>query len=407
MTTTKKPAQPDCADASLPLAGIRVLEFCHTIMGPTAGLVFADLGADVIKIEPTNGDRTRRLSGFAAGFYPAFNRNKRSLAIDMKHPDGQKAIAALARTADVVIENFAAGTMDRLNCGYAALSKDNPRLIYCALKGFLSGPYENRPALDEVVQYMAGLAYMTGPPGRPLRAGSSIVDILGGTFGVIAVMAALQQREKTGRGQFVKSALFESTAFLVSQHMACERVAGEPVPPMPARRSAWAIYETFPTADDQLIFIGITSDNHWRRFCNALKLDDMLKDPTLATNELRVAARDRLVPLVASVAKRYSMADLSALLEQLEIPCSPVARPADLFEDRHLNEGGRMMEVRLPSGETVKLPGLPIETGEHHRYPLRHQPPSIGEHTRDILASVGYTREDVETLEKNGVVTAR
>jgi crotonobetainyl-CoA:carnitine CoA-transferase CaiB-like acyl-CoA transferase len=406
--TTSSPQENDAAAtaSNLPLAGIRVIEFCHTIMGPTCGLVFADLGADVIKIEPTNGDHTRRLSGFAAGFYSAFNRNKRSLAIDMKHPDGQRAIGALARTADVVVENFAAGTMDRLGCGYDALSKLNPRLIYCSLKGFLSGPYENRPALDEVVQYMAGLAYMTGPPGRPLRAGASIVDILGGTFGVVAVMAALQQRQKTGLGQFVKSSLFESTAFLVSQHMACERVAGEPVPPMPARRSAWAIYETFPTSDDQLIFIGITSDNHWRRFCNALALEDMLKDPTLETNELRVAARDRLVPLVAGIAKRHTMAELSKLLEKLEIPCSPVSRPADLFEDRHLNEGGRMMDVLLSNGEMAKLPGLPIETGEHHRYPLRYQPPGIGEHSREVLASAGYSPDEIAALEKDGVVAA-
>jgi len=211
---------------TLPLAGIRVLEFCHTIMGPSAGLILADLGADVIKIEPPNGDPTRRRIGFAAGFFATFNRNKRSFAVDLKNEEGRALLYRLAAKADVVLENFAPGTMERLGCGYDDLSQRNPRLIYCALKGFLSGPYEHRPALDEVVQFMAGLAYMTGPPGQPLRAGSSVVDIMGGMFAVIGVQAALRERQRTGRGQMVKSALFESTAFLMMQHMAGEVVNG-------------------------------------------------------------------------------------------------------------------------------------------------------------------------------------
>ena len=231
--------------ATLPLAGIRVLEFCHTIMGPTAGLILADLGADVIKIEPVAGDHTRRLYGFAAGFFPTFNRNKRSLALDLKSDEGRALLHRLAQTADAVLENYAPGTMDRLGCGYADLAAKNPRLVYCALKGFLSGPYEHRPALDEVVQFMAGLAYMTGPPGQPLRAGASVVDIMGGMFAVIGIQAALRERERTGRGQMVKSALFESTSFLMMSHMAGEVVTGKPMPPMPARDGAWAIYEPF------------------------------------------------------------------------------------------------------------------------------------------------------------------
>src|ERR1700676_619151 len=239
---------PKLRSQSLPLFGIRVLEFCHTIMGPTAGLILADLGADVIKIEPAEGDHTRRLYGFAAGFFPTFNRNKRSLAVDLKSDEGRGVLHRLAQTADVVLENYAPGAMDRLGCGYAELSQNNPRLIYCALKGFLSGPYEHRPALDEVVQFMAGLAYMTGPPGQPLRAGASVVDIMGGAFAVIGVQAALRERERTGRGQLVKSALFESTSFLMMQHMAGEIVSGHAPPPMHARDGAWAIYEPVVTA---------------------------------------------------------------------------------------------------------------------------------------------------------------
>src|SRR5579863_1186032 len=240
--------------ATLPLAGIRVLEFCHTIMGPVAGLILADLGADVIKIEPAEGDATRRRVGFAAGFFATFNRNKRSLAIDLKSGEGRALLYRLVQTADVVLENYAPGTMERLGCDYGELAQKNPQLVYCALKGFLSGPYEHRPALDEVVQFMAGLAYMTGPPGQPLRAGASVVDIMGGMFAVIGIQAALRERERTGRGQLIKSALFESTAFLMAQHMAGEAVTGRPPPPMPAREGAWGIYEPFETKDSEQIF---------------------------------------------------------------------------------------------------------------------------------------------------------
>src|SRR5579862_4265113 len=255
------------SNGALPLAGIRVLEFCHAIMGPSAGLILADLGADVIKVEPVGGDTTRKLVGFAAGFFGTFNRNKRSLAIDLKAEEGRALLHRLVATADVAIENYAPGTMDRLGCGYEHFAKTNPRIVYCALKGFLSGPYEHRPALDEVVQFMAGLAYMTGPPGQPLRAGTSIVDIMGGAFAVIAIQAALRERERTGRGQLVKSALFESTAFLMAQHMAGEAVTGRPPPPMPVREGAWAIYDPFTTSDKEQIFVGITSNAQRQRFC--------------------------------------------------------------------------------------------------------------------------------------------
>src|SRR5271155_2969970 len=308
---------------TLPLAGIRVLEFCHTIMGPTAGLILADLGADVIKIEPADGDSTRRRIGFAAGFFATFNRNKRSLALDLKSDEGRALLYRLVGTADAVLENYAPGTMDRLGCGYDDLSKRNPRLIYCSLKGFLSGPYEHRPALDEVVQFMAGLAYMTGPPGQPLRAGASVVDIMGGMFAVIAVQAALRERERTGRGQFAKSALFESTAFLMMQHMTGEAVTGKPLPPMPARQGAWAIYEPFATADGKQIVVGLTSDGHWRRFCEQFERGDLLRDPSYKTNEDRVLARAALCPLVAEIIGRHKLAEPAGRNRQPRFRAAP------------------------------------------------------------------------------------
>jgi crotonobetainyl-CoA:carnitine CoA-transferase CaiB-like acyl-CoA transferase len=372
-------------------------------MGPTAGLILADLGADVIKIEPAEGDSTRRLPGFAAGFFPAFNRNKRSLALDLKSDAGRALLHRLAATADAVLENYAPGTMDRLGCGYDDLTRINPRLIFCALKGFLSGPYEHRPALDEVVQFMSGLAYMTGPPGQPLRAGSSVVDIMGGMFAVIAIQAALRERERTGRGQMVKSALFEATSFMMMQHMAAQALTGRAPPPMPAREGAWAVYEPFATSDGEQIFVGITSDRHWRRFCEHFDRADLLANPTYKTNEDRVRERPVLLPIVAEIVAQHKRAELTEIFDRIAIPFSPVAKPGDLFDDPQLNAFGRMLEVDLPNGKRAKIPRMPMEIGEHD-LSLRRQPPKIGEHSAEILTELGLASGEIEMLKKDKVI---
>ena len=393
------------ANDTRPLDGIRVLEFCHAIMGPSAGLILADLGADVIKVEPVGGDSTRRLPGFAAGFFGTFNRNKRSVALDLKADEGRALLHRLAATADVAIENYAPGTMDRLGCGYAAFATTNPRLIYCALKGFLSGPYEHRPALDEVVQFMAGLAYMTGPPGQPLRAGSSVVDIMGGAFAVIAIQAALRERERTGRGQLLKSALFESTAFLMAQHLAGQAITGRPPPPMPAREGAWGIYDPFATADRQQIFVGITSNSQWQRFCEHFGRQDLLQNPAYRTNEDRVRERPTLLPAVAAIVAQHAREELAELFDRLDIPFAPVAKPGDLFDDPQLNSAGRMLKVDIADGISAKLPRLPVEIGGHD-FGLRRQPPGIGEHTAEILAELGLANEEIKALQARNIITA-
>jgi crotonobetainyl-CoA:carnitine CoA-transferase CaiB-like acyl-CoA transferase len=390
---------PDAAEtrAELPLAGIRVLEFTQTIMGPCAGLLLADLGADVIKVEPApSGDATRRLPGFASGFFGYFNRNKRSLAVDLKTEDGRALVAELAARMDVVIENFAPGTMERLGCGYADLSARNPRLIYCALKGFLSGPYETRPALDELVQFMGGLAYMTGPPGRPLRAGSSVIDIMGGTFGVVAILAAVQERARTGKGQLVKSALFESTVFLMGQHMAGRVLSGEEIPPMPARRGAWGVYEPFETSDDDQIFVGITSNGHWVRFCDIFGRPDLRDDPRLATNEARVKERSWLIPAVAEILGHHTKAEIARRCEEAAIPYAPVATVDDLFDDPHLNAGA-LLDVVLPGDVRTKLPRLPVEM-DGHELGVRREAPRMGQHTREILRELGLDDRRIADL---------
>jgi crotonobetainyl-CoA:carnitine CoA-transferase CaiB-like acyl-CoA transferase len=394
---------PD-ASSALPLLGLRVLEFTHTIMGPSAGLVLADLGADVVKVEPApEGDATRRLSGFAAGFFGYFNRNKRSLAVDVKQPAGRVIVHRLAASADVVIENYAPGTMDRLGCGYADLAAINPRLVYCALKGFLSGPYEHRPALDEVVQFMGGLAYMTGPAGQPLRAGTSVADLMGGVFGVVAILAALRRRDVTGKGELVKSALFESTVFMMGQHMAGEAITGEEVPPMPVRRGGWGIYQIFATADGEQIFVGVTSDRHWARFCDVFARPDLFADARLVTNEARVAARPWLLPIVAELLGRFTKAEIAERCERASIPYAPVAKPGDLFADPHLNDGAGLVEASLAPGIRAKLPRLPIEfSGE--RPGLYRDAPGRGEQTGEVLADAGWSEGEIAALAAAGVI---
>jgi len=397
-----------------PLAGLRVLEFSHTIMGPCAGLILADLGADVVKIEPAPaGDHTRRLPGFAAGFFATFNRNKRSLALDLKRPEGRAAVHALVRNADIVLENYGPGTMERLGCGHEALSAINKRLIYLALKGYLAGPYETRVALDEVVQMQSGLAHMTGPPGRPLRAGASVIDILGAVFGVVAILAALRERDATGVGQRLSSALFESAVFLVGSHMAGFAATGEPVPPMPARRGAWGVYDVFETAgpteeEHGRLFIGITSDAHWRRFCAAFQLSDLVDDPRFATNTLRVTARATLIPTLAAILGRMSEADVTRRCMMAGIPWAPVGKPEDLFADPHLLASGGLLETvidTLGGPQIFGLPSLPLEFGEARaRVTLRRQPPAMGEHGAEVLAAAGYGADTIAALRDAGVL---
>ncbi|MFL5285502.1 MAG: CaiB/BaiF CoA transferase family protein [Rhodopila sp.] len=394
-----------------PLAGLRVLEFSHTVMGPTAGLIFAELGADVIKVEPApNGDHTRGLGGFAAGFFAAFSRNKRSLAVDLKKPEGQAVIHRLVPTLDLVLENYGPGTMERLGCGYDQLAPLNPRLIYLALKGYLAGPYEHRPALDEVVQFQTGLAFMTGPPGQPLRAGASVIDILGAIFGVVAAQAALREREQTGRGQRVGSALFESAAFLMSTHMAGMAATGLEARPMPARRGAWAIYEVFRTADNGQLFIGVTSDQQWARFVEVFALQELASDPRLATNLMRLQERAWLIPVIQDVLGRLSQQDVEARCEQANVSWARVGQPGDLFADPHLLATGGLLDVFISriggaEGKKVGLPALPIEFGPNRDRPgIWRQAPRIGEHSRDVLNEAGLSAGEVANLLQTGVV---
>ena len=404
----------DTPQATGPLRGIRVLEFTHMIMGPSCAMVLGDLGADVVKIEPgPDGDNTRRLRGAAIGFFPSFNRNKRSLCLDLKSPEGLALVLRLAAEADVLVENFRPGAMEKLGLGPAAMAALNPRLIYCSCKGFLPGPYEHRAALDEVVQMMGGLAYMTGPPGQPLRAGASVNDILGGMFGVIAILAALRERELTGRGGLVQSGLFETNMVMMGQHMAGAAITGQDPPSFadPRMVKPWSVYDVFDTADaGAQVFVGVVTDTQWRGFCEAFDLTDLLADPGLATQSLRVVDRTRYLPRIAALFRTLPKSVLMARCEALGLPFAPIARPAELFDDPHLLASSGLLTTDLHSAEamtskqpTAGLPNLPIALPDG-RPTLRRQPPRAGEHNVAIAREAGLSEEDIAALLQSGVL---
>lgn len=385
----------------LPYAGLRVIEFSHMVMGPTCGLILADLGAEVIKVEPPGGDKTRRLLGSGAGFYPLFNRNKRSLVLDLESSAGRDAALRLIDTADVVSENFKPGTMKKLGLDYDALKSRNPRLIFVSHKGFLPGPYEKRTALDEVVQMMGGLAYMTGRPGDPLRAGTSVNDIMGGMFGAIGVMAALAQRQQSGLGQQVQTALFENNIFLVAQHIMQLAATGEPARPMPSRVSAWAVYDVFDLANNEQIFLGVVTDKQWWEFCRAMRFLDLLEDPRLKTNNDRVRARDWLLPLLRDRLRPLDRETVAGVFEAAGLPFAPILAPHELLDDPHLQATQGLAAVRLTdgpyAGETAQAALLPLMM-DGNRLPLRHQPPAIGEDSMALLQELGYTCDEARAL---------
>ncbi|MBU3651583.1 MAG: CoA transferase [Limnohabitans sp.] len=391
----------------LPLQGLRVVEFTHMVMGPTCGMVLADLGAEVIKVEPIEGDRTRHLLGAGAGFFPMFNRNKKSIQLNLQHPEGAEMARRLCDSADVVAENFKPGTMNKYGLDYASLSAKNPRLIYASLKGFLPGPYEHRTALDEVVQMMGGLAYMTGRPGDPLRAGTSVNDIMGGMFGAIGILGALIQRGITGRGQEIQSALFENNVFLVGQHMLQYAITGVAAEPMPNRISAWAVYDVFTVKDGEQIFLAAVSDAQWKTFCDLMGYDDLLADPRYHDNNARVELRAVLLPELRKRLQVHSAAELSRRFEQAGLPYAPIAKPEELLDDPHLLATGGLVNVRLTdgprAGETAKTALMPFTMGGE-RLGTQGHPPRRGQDTDALLHGLGLSSQEVQRLRESRAV---
>ena len=387
-----------------PLTGIKVIEMTHMVMGPAVGAILGDLGAEVIKIEPISGDKTRVLKKSGSGYFLTYNRNKRSLAMDIKKEEGKKIVRSLIRKSDVFIENFRPGAMDKLGFSYEEFSKLNSELIYCSAKGFLKGPYEHRTALDEVAQMMGGLAYMTGPPGRPLRAGSSVIDIMGGMFGAIAILAALQERQATKKGQKVTSALYENVVYLMGQHMAQTATTGSPPPPMSVRVAAWAVYDIFDTKDGEQIFIGVVSDTQWKLFCESFGLDDYANDESMDLNKGRVEKRDVIIPRLQELFSTFTKDDLMKKLDSTGLPFAPISKPEDLFDDVHLNESGGLLDIEIPTGGKTKLPAMPINMDDR-RFDVHTPVPKVGEHSIKILEELGMDQDEINDLFDQEVVS--
>lgn len=389
------------SDTPTPLAGLTVVEFTHMVMGPTVGHILSGLGAEVVRVEPIGGDRTRRLIGSGSGYHPMYNRGKSSICLDLKSDGGLQVAKDLVAKADILVENFRPGALDRLGLDYDSCAKANPRLIYCSEKGFLPGPYEQRTALDEVAQMMGGLAYMTGPPGKPLRAGASVVDVTGGMFGVIGILAALEERHRTGRGQKVVASLFETTAYLVGQHMAQYAVTGKPAAPMPARVSAWAVYDVFETKDDP-VFIGVVTDPLWEKFCKLFALDDLWAVEEYRENNARVEARDVIIPQIRAMIGAMTRDEVIAKLEGTGLPFAPIGKPEELFDDPHLAAGG-LEEVMLGDGSVTRLPAIPLEMGGKRPGQTRDLV-AAGANAEAVLSGLGYDAAQIAQLQESGAV---
>ncbi len=382
---------------SHPLSGVRVVEISHMVMGPTCGLYLAQLGAEVIKVEPPGGDKTRALTGMGSAFFPVFNRGKKSVVLDLRSDGGQAALHRLLETADVFVENFRDETLAKMGVDHAALRDRYPRLITAAHKGFLSGPYAHRPALDEVVQMMTGMAYMTGPTGRPLRMGSSANDIMGGMHGAIGILAALMERERTGKGQDVRVGLFENCLFLVAQHMVHFALEGVAAPPMPERDFSWPVYDIFDTADGRQVFLAVVTDGHWQAACRMFGLDDLLDDPGLQQQMDRIHGRGRFLPRFAEAIRQHDMDALCAMFDAANLPYSPINRPQDMYDDPHVLRPGGLVPSVSADGRPFRTPSLPMEfDGASLSEPV--DVPKVGADTEAVFRDLGYSDEEIAAL---------
>lgn len=373
---------------ALPLEGVRVVEMSHMVMGPSTGQFLGFLGAEVIKIEPPQGDKTRDLTGMGAGFFPTFNRGKKSVTLNIKDADDLAKLHALLKTADVFVENFRDETLAKMGLAPDQLRECYPTLIVASCKGFLKGPYENRAAMDEVVQMMTGMAYMTGPTNRPLRIGSSANDIMGGLFAALGVLAAFIQRCKSGEGAAVRTGLFENCLLLVAQHMVQFDIEGTEAPPMPERVFSWPVYDLFPTSDGRQIFLGAATDGQWEKLCKGLGLTHLLDDPRLQTRSDQIAARDWTLPMIAEIVAGRPYEDTLKIMQENDLLFAPVARPAEMYDDPHVNRPGGLYTSHYADKKDFRAPVLPLEMDGAPLVSNDVDIPAIGQHNAEILGAL-------------------
>ena len=374
-----------------PLAALKVVELGHIVAGPTASLILAEFGAQVTKIERSGSGDQARANTHNQGHFVSYNSNKRSVCLELGVPSDKALLLRLLDECDVLIDNFAPGALDRAGLDYETLSARNPRLIHASIKGFLPGLHGDLPLTDEPAQMRGGLAYMTGPNGRPLRAGTSIVDITGAMFAAIGVLVALEDRRRTGVGRKIDVGLFESVVFLVGQHVARASMTGEVPEPLAERGMGrdlgWGIYRTFRTRDDKDIFVAVLSDNHWERFCAEFGLHELRADQSLSTNMGRARQHARLSDITSALMAQLDFKAAVERLNKARLPCAPVNTPLDLLDDAHLASLDFLKTVRSAQGQKARIASLPIASPTWFDFP-RGDPPTLGEHTKEILAQL-------------------
>ncbi len=387
--------------SALPLAGLKVLELGHIVAGPAAGQILADMGADVIKVESVDGgDQVRQMPGAMSAMFHFLNRNKRSVALDLKG-EGAAIFLQMATGADVVIDNYSYGAVDRLGLGYDVVSQTNPGLVWLSIKGFLPGPSESQPMLDELAQMAGGLAFMTGTEQKPMRAGASIIDIGAAAYGIIAVLAALRQRDTTGQGQRIVAGLYETSVYYVAQWMATAQFGEQESVPLATMqqgtRMGFSVYQLFDTLDGNRVFVGIMSDAHWVRFIKVFGPDTLLDDARFMASADRLVNRAELNAAIGAVLARYTSEDAMARLKTANIPFAPIRRPDQLHAEAHLRASGQLVETPFPNGKTGQLPKLPFRASGFDM-PLRSEAPALGADTADVLAALGYSEDDLAAL---------
>ncbi|MCB1638524.1 MAG: CoA transferase [Thiothrix sp.] len=373
------------------MEGIRVIEMSHMIMGPSCGMFLGFLGAEVIKVEPPEGDKTRNLTGMGSGFFPTFNRGKKSVVLDIKSTAGRADLERLLKSADVFVENFRDESLAAMGLDPDSLSARHPGLIVASCKGFLKGPYEKRAAMDELVQMMTGLAYMTGPRGRPLRVGSSANDIMGGLFCAYGVLGELLLREKTGRGATVRTGLFENCLLLIAQHMVQFDIEGTESPPMPERSFSWPVYDIFETRGGRQVFLGAVTETQWRALCGVLGLEHLLQDARLQNRPDQIAAREWTLPLIADALTQRDYDDVLAACEAASVLCAPIARPAQMYDDPHVNRPGGLLYSHYADKQDFRAPGLPLTVNGESLVPANVDLPAIGQHNSEVLGPLHHS----------------
>jgi crotonobetainyl-CoA:carnitine CoA-transferase CaiB-like acyl-CoA transferase len=391
-----------------PLGGLRVIDVTQMLAGPYCTWLLGGLGADVIKVErPGQGDFTRSIGPFLGGhslYFLSVNRNKRSLTLNLKTEAGREILKRLATTADIFVENYRPGVMERLGLGYDDLAAVNPRLVYASVSGYgHTGPYRARPAFDLIVQALSGMMSVTGEPDRPpVRVGVSIGDIAASLFAAVGILAALQERGRTGLGTFVDVSMLDCQLALLENAIGRLLNAGELPMRLGSRHPLIVPFQAFPTQDDPIV-VCVDTENQWRRFCSAIGRDDLLHDARFRDGTARASHHADLEPILADVFRSRGSRVWLQILDEADVPCAPINTVAAAVRDPQVRARGMIVEVDIPDRGRAGFAGIPIRTSS---YTPRHEtpPPRLGEHTRCLLEEIGFSGDEINRLQLDGII---